>query len=488
MSTSILSPRWRGRLIGTLFSVASQNHIDLQSEGNLTFGDLLNKVLPNAAHEEQKLINLLIDRFNAARTAEMAAGRSFAPEEDQRLVNQGIAEVKLCIQLYGNLQRIDTEEDFAATKDERHRQEIKRNQRKLFTFLGILSAVVLAAFIYNLPVFREMRLYSKIEKERSYDLTSKYRIEFPDGKHIEEVYLIEVEETGDPTQPVRDYVARFPKGKYVDRAYLTGVGKMDNPLDLLKDYMEHYPQGNNAQLFGAKLDSIWDKETKCYFDSVHNKINPEAEAYMMALLQYMKQHRVYTVYLDLKANVSLKDLNEFPSSSIDEVDHILTTFGEKPLRPNILSLKQNFTETDRDALYKTLQQSVDGFFGKYFDTKLVTVVTDRSQAPDNAPVIEIAYTVKNQMVPYNKSLPNIWVYKVNNMFRSYLLGIVVNIEARFTVPGSKAKLTLKETGEPESEINHISSIEDGYRRMTLSCFEKFSSMIHKALTGKSSLY
>lgn len=119
MSTSILSPRWRGRLIGTLFSVASQNHIDLQSEGNLTFGDLLNKVLPNAAHEEQKLINLLIDRFNAARTAEMAAGRSFAPEEDQRLVNQGIAEVKLCIQLYGNLQRIDTEEDFAATKDER---------------------------------------------------------------------------------------------------------------------------------------------------------------------------------------------------------------------------------------------------------------------------------------------------------------------------------------------------------------------------------
>ena len=64
----------------------------------------------------------------------------------------------------------------------------------------------------------------------------------------------------------------------------------------------------------------------------------------------------------------------------------------------------------------------------------------------------------------------------------------MNIEARFTVPGSKAKLTLKETGEPESEINHISSIEDGYRRMTMSCFEKFSGMIHKALTGKSSLY
>ena len=240
MSTSILSPRWKGRLIGSLFSIASQNHIDLQSEGNLTFGNLLNKVLPNASPEDQKLINLLIDRFNAAHTAEMAAGRSFAPEEDQRLVNQGIAEVKLCIQLYGNLQRINTEEDFAATKNERHRQEVKRNQRKLFTFLGILSAVVLAAFIYNLPVFREMRLYSKIEKERSYDLTSKYRIEFPDGKHIEEVYLIEVEETGDPTQPVRDYVARFPKGKYVDRAYLTGVGKMDNPLDLLKDYMEHF--------------------------------------------------------------------------------------------------------------------------------------------------------------------------------------------------------------------------------------------------------
>lgn len=457
MSTTIHSPRWRGRLVHTLLHVASQNKTDLHAEGGLTLMDLINRVFPEATKEQQEIIDQLIGRINDALSAEQAAQTIFATGEEEILFDLGKSDVKACLALNGHIAGIVEETHFTQALAERERQKRKRERRHVFILVGIVAAVVLFVFIFNLPFFREMRLYSALESSPTAEEVYKYKRDFPEGKHIEEVYRIE-------------------------------VGMSDYPIVPLKEYMEKFPQGKYAHELGLKHDSIWDAATAAYIDSVHTKVSPEAEAYMRALLQYMKQHRVYTIFLDLKPQVQLKDLDDFPADKVKKLDDMLNFMGEKPLRANMLSLKRNFTESDSEALYNILRDCIEKFFLKYFDASLVTVTTERDQAPANSPVISMTYTVKNQMFPYDKSLPNIWIYQEMKVFKSYILGIVVNMEAQFTVPGSEAKLVLKETGEPESEFSNIKNVDDGYRQMTQSCFRKFTAVINKTLTGRPALH
>ena len=109
-----------------------------------------------------------------------------------------------------------------------------------------------------------------------------------------------------------------------------------------------------------------------------------------------------------------------------------------------------------------------------FSPELVSVVTNSFEADEKSPVITFNYTIKNRNEDADNKIPEIWVYSTNNIPKSYILAIDVSFDAEFKIPNSSVTYIYSEVGDPGNEISGIEDIKDGYRRMTVACFAKFS--------------
>ena len=99
-----------------------------------------------------------------------------------------------------------------------------------------------------------------------------------------------------------------------------------------------------------------------------------------------------------------------------------------------------------------------------------------------SPNLTINYTIKNQELATDKYIiPDVWTYRSQDFLtkqwvtKGFILGIDVNFDTQFTIPGSDVTYNYTEVGEPGKEIRDIESIQDGYRQMTQMCFAKFSN-------------
>lgn len=457
MSTTIHSPRWRGRLVHTLLHVASQNKTDLHAEGGLTLMDLINRVFPEATKEQQEIIDQLIGRINDALSAEQAAQTVFATGEEEILFDLGKSDVKACLALNGHIARIGEETHFTQALAERERQKRKRERRHVFILVGIVAAVVLFVFIFNLPFFREMRLYSALESSPTPEEIYKYKRDFPEGKHIEEVYRIEAG------------LERFP-------------------MSTVKEYMQKYPQGKYAREFAHKHDSLWDAEAQAFLDTLKNRITPETEAYLKAMFRHMKENRVYTVYIDIQHEVKVKNLSEYPVHIQSQVHDAIRANQHTFSSGRVELVKQSFDKVDFHVLDNTLENSITGCFTHYIDSEFIQFTKNRETADPKSPVMKVSYVVQNRTVPGTKGFPAIFEYKeTTSLYSSFLLGIFVSSEAQFTIPGSDVTLAFSGTGVPKNEFSMLKSVIDGYTEMTCSCIQEFASTITEKLRGKRTL-
>lgn len=318
---------------------------------------------------------------------------------------------------------------------------------------GIIVAVVVVAgavAIYNLPYFKEKRLYDEVLKERTIYKCNEYYEEYPSGRFYEDVMMLEVELTPTPLHLVVRYMKEFPNGKYL-----------------------------------AKMREMYDGMWAVEFDKYENRDktgeSPEAVKFMTEMLRHMKDNMVNTVYLKVNPTISLKDYAEYD----EEIRMLLELFyaNEKlPLKnENIISLKDNFPKENRDALVDILSEGVKKSFSRMFAPEFVSVVTDLSEADEKSPVITFDYTIKNRNEETEEEIPEIWTYSLNNVPTSYVLAIDVFFDAKFTIPGTSVTYSYSEVGEPGNEIKGIENINDGYKRMTAVCFAKFSDKMSESL-------
>ena len=317
--------------------------------------------------------------------------------------------------------------------------------------IGILAVIVGALAIYNLPYFDEMRAFGKVEDERSVEKCDWYISEYPDGRHLDNVLFIK-------------------------------IGLLENDMPSIVEYLQKFPTGNHASEVNELCDKLWDAEITKYSQRDKSNESSSAVKYMTEMLQYMKEHRINAIAVDIKSTLNLKDYEEYDS----KVRQFLEVINDDPLSiaDGMISLKSNFTASDNATLIDILTSGVQKSINKMFTPDFITVVansrggnSDIANTSSEMPHLNFDYTITSQEDRDGSIvIPHVWSYtNESGKILNYLVGITVNFHAHFTIPGSSTTFDYKEKGEPSDNINNVEDIKDGYRQMTQICFAQFSN-------------
>ncbi len=448
METNISSPRWRGRLKALLLDIAAKHSISFSANETVTLFSLLAKVSALATPQDKQIIDSVVKKWTDTYHAEDHKGISFSKTDESIQDYYGGLDFKQCLKRYGSYDALSSDTDFAS---EYKAEERKKTLKKLGVALSVAVAVVIAFSIYNLPYFVEDRAFSALKAAPTLSACYDYYDDFPDGRFTEDVMRIEFDCARNQVEIAINYMERFPDGKYIVE-------------------------------FENAYDSIWDEEIAKYHLKDKSNMPQSAIDYMDALLQYMKDNRKTKVALEIHSDVNLKDLDEFPSSSKRWLDLIIGYNSGLSLDRNLVSLKNNFSKDDESSLRYILSEGLVNSFSNFFNPDVLSIVdTKTGTVEEGSPKIVIEYTVQNQMVEkkYCDNCPEVWTYSVNNIPTSYLLGIEVYFDAKFTLPSSDICYHYAEKGEPGESIEGIDNISEGYRRMTNFCFHRFANKMVK---------
>ena len=448
MEQNYSSPLWQGRLLGVLLGIAYAKGVRFSANEDVTVVSLLAKVTSVASVQENLVINQLITIINDKVSQEEASGVQIDAATTKRLQERGQMEAKVVYRDCRDYKKLLEEVDLYAEEEKRLVEIEKSKKRKNRIILACLGAIGLFFLIYNLPFCKEIRAYKAAVASYNQDDWAEYYNNYPRGRHYQDVMYHEVNNTECPVRVLSRYLEKFPEGKY---------------------YAE----------FEGKYNTLWDEEINKYKAREKQGESQDAVNYITAMLHYMKENRIHTLFLKNKANIRLKDYTEYDSGIREFLEYLYTGEALKLNETNMVSLKKNFTQGDQNYLAEILSEGVEKSFGKMFSTKFVEIETRDFDVQAGSPVLSFEYVVENQEASGN--IPHIWTYTTNNVPQAYLLGISVRFEAIFTIPGSEITYQYSEIGEPGSEINGISDIKDGYRRMTQRCFAKFSDKMAKNL-------
>ncbi len=329
--------------------------------------------------------------------------------------------------------------------------------------IGVLAVIVVALAICNLPYFEEMRAFSKVEDEKSYELCEWYISKYPDGRHLDDVLYIEIQ-------------------------------ILENDMPTIYEYLTKFPNGAHASEVNSLCDKLWDAEISKYNKRDKSNESPAAVKYMSEMLQYMKTHRINTILVDVNSTLKLKDYDEYDS----DVRKLLEAINDNAMsiEDGMISLKSNFTVTDNSILMEILTSGVQKSINKMFTPDFITVVTnadteslDEQNDKSKMPHLNFEYTITSQEENWERvAMPHIWAYSdSNDKILNYLIGIAINFQAHFSIPGSSTTFDYKEKGEPSDNIKNVANIKDGYRQMTQICFAQFSNKMSENM-GLSETY
>lgn len=467
MGNEFQSPRWHGRLMGLVIKIARKRGVYFYEGQEVTFFDLFIAVAKKASDEEMDVINSLMKKASDLAKEEEAQGTSISQEEHDRLHDIGMQEAFAICNRGLPIDDLATDKDIMAEEkvrrmdDEKKRAEeekirAEKNRKSVITVCSIMGAIILTLIIYNLPYFKELRFYNEVvESGDTYKINKYYRI-YPHGRHYEDVMAYELQ--------------------------LSEKGKGEKPIHVLTRYLHKFPDGKYSQKFNAQCDSLWDNEIAKYQQRDKSHESPDAVKYMTEMLHYMKTKRVNSVNFKINPSVTLKDYDEYS----EDAKLILRLFSRANNvefdQEKILSLKENFTQQDKSILVQILAEGLEKSFRRMFSSDFVAINKDKDDYDSLSPNLTINYTIKNQELATDKYIiPDVWTYRSQDFLtkqwvtKGFILGIDVNFDTQFTIPGSDVTYNYTEVGEPGKEIRDIESIQDGYRQMTQMCFAKFSN-------------
>lgn len=320
--------------------------------------------------------------------------------------------------------------------------------------LAIIGILVIIG-VYNLPYFEEMRAFSKIEK---------------------------TEDSIEKMQLIKDYEEEYPEGRYLDDVLWMKIELSGNDMNHMVYYIEKFPEGGHAEEVNNLIDIRWDNEIHKFKNHDKSKEDSAAIKYMTEMLQYMKQNRINTIKVLVNSTLELKDYDEYD----EKVRLFIETYTHNdvlPVKGNVVSIKENFSEGDNNSLMQILIDGVQKSMNRIFSYGFIKVEKDDGihyidqPKKNNQPVLRYDYTIKSQEDKVGKYvLPHLWTYVDNNNIPiKHLLGISITFKAHFTLPNSNTTYDYTESSAPQDDINNIENLNDGYRQMTMVCFGLYSN-------------
>jgi len=328
----------------------------------------------------------------------------------------------------------------------------KKQKRYSILFIFVL-------LVSYFSFFDDYFKYLEVKKNGTSDACKSYYSEFPNGYFTEDVKVIEI-------QDLRDIV-------------------------LVRDFIYDYPNSKHSSVVELINLEIWNDEIRRYDSIVASNYNFDKDAveFFRTLLHYMRDENKSTIYIDLSGLIDLKDFEDYSEEIKNYLDQLTLYSDNRKASDNIANITSNYSEGDIDDYEEIIIESIHSSFENILSNNFITIesISQISNATSDKLLINIGYTIKNQhMEDYGRpETPNIWVYSEpspikgyeNNNFLSYLIGVSIEFEFDFSIPNSVKQYKFRYDANPLSNVENITSLEEGYKEMTKQNFEDFSNTI-----------
>lgn len=321
---------------------------------------------------------------------------------------------------------------------ERKKKELRKN---VGIGIGIVMVIILGIVIYNLPYFAEQRAFSHIKE--LYDSGSKDQLE----------------------ASVAEYMTKYPSGfHYSDAMYMPvkfvkGSQDIIQLLDAVDRYIEVDPQGLYVDECKFIADSIWDMEIKKYEDLASSAASKKGAEFVVSMLYYMKMNNIRTIEVRGIPHLKLKEYSEYPLSLRKLMESYtpsspggLISYSPPKLPDDLVTIKDKITIDDASRWIEYVISALQKGFNKVLTPNFI--IFEDANSTDGRkknlyPTVTVDYTVLTQ--ESMKGFPDIWTYTTSNgsyvVSASLYLGIEMDFEADFSIPGENTDYVLKGHGD-----------------------------------------
>ena len=307
---------------------------------------------------------------------------------------------------------------------------------------------VLAIVIFYFAFLGDYLQYRKVINDQSLYEIGQYYSNYPNGWFLEEVKVEEVKITRDILL-VREFFVQFPESEY------------DNEIEDLRLELWNTEISNFNNLVLENYDSY----------------EQGAVEFFRNLLVYMRDNRKSTIKMSMLGEVNVSDFEQFPENVQTLWDLLYIYEQDIAVTGNVLSLTRYYSKGNLSLYEHEIAESIESCFENILSKNFISV-SHKSRDAENELEIFIDYKVNNQMIKDEgyEHLPNIWIYTVDDVFNSYVMGVEILFNFNFVIPGIDV-YTFSQNAEPDLSIEGFDGIEEGYEMMTKQIFVDFANKI-----------
>lgn len=399
--------------------------------------------------------------------------------KDRNQFNLGCKETDYLINeypaTYGNL--IATDTDYEPQIKALEQQKARRKRRIAIPVILSLAILAIATGIYQLPYFVEQRDYQKTKSElQSYTFMPEFALEryqdkHPDGKHLEELYFLALKADAKTHRGLSQFI-----------------------IEKSGEYLKKYTQGQYAGEIKTLYQDLWQTHIDRFMTGIPQRnASTEAATWGKALLEYMRSNYLYEIKLKKHPDLRVKDYTDYPKEMriILEMFYSNDESGLK-LPDDILPISDKITEYDITCWAEQTRNQLAADLSKFLcaDFILLKSYTDNDTESNDTsllPVIDLHYSVQTQSTKAGKyELPEIWYYFTTqtlpsglkiNKDKSLMLGIQLDFNARFSIPGNQTEFSIHTNGDPGIEEFDNVSKDKIYNEMCSRCRQQFHDHI-----------
>lgn len=154
---------------------------------------------------------------------------------------------------------------------------VKNYRRIIMTSAFAVIVIILSlSVVFAVPHIREYRFYKQVLEEQTFAKCHDYYNTWPEGRHYEDVMMLETD-------------------------------LADNDLDIARKYLARFPDGRYLQAMEKIYNGYWDRTISRY-KTINKDIEPEAEDIMLQMLEHMKKKRIHTIRLHTETDKKLEDM------------------------------------------------------------------------------------------------------------------------------------------------------------------------------------
>lgn len=359
------------------------------------------------------------------------------------------------------------DKDYIEEIEQQQRAERKRKRRTIYLIISLAAVLIGIIVIYNLPYFAESRAYNRVEKAFKERILLDYEVgqyfaNFPDGRHKEDVLILQMNGCWDAKDLVQC-------------------------IDAASQYMKEFPNGRETARAKEIYNSVWDTEISEYKKSVKSNSNKEASDYIISMLTYMKEHNVRVVNVKTEHEIDVKDYEDYPANARRLLEENYNSEGFH-LPEDAKSIKAGlFNNTSFDwgfNVSNSLQESFDNIFAPGFITFVNADNRDEVDLNKDAPYINVTAIMSNDEDRFaGNIIPVIWVFKqrIGSIDVKSTGGLYLGLSIKFNVdcgmPDSNATYhfsTTTTTGEDQISNTDTDEI---YNKMLNRCFNNFTEQL-----------